>query len=164
MLACMSQLAAMLGSCRFVEFLSTLGVLAQVPLVEQETAEKGSQPILAMKDFRLGKHLGFDKFGKYADTPVYRGGAVNSTTFFGWDAVPVQLGSVIAVGDAVTVKGGNAALAYDAVTGRTSVVQQWFLLLSLRDAAALCTLLVVSVMASWLAYSLTRGLSHEFTT
>ncbi|DBB06919.1 TPA: hypothetical protein ACH3X3_009573 [Trebouxia sp. C0006] len=135
-----------------------------VPLVEQETADKASQPILAMKDFRLGKHLGFDKFGKYADTPVYRGGAVNNTTFFGWDAVPVQLGSVITVGDAVTVKGGNAALAYDAVTGRTSVVQQWLLLLSLRDAAALCTLLVVSVIASWLAYSLIRGFSHEFPT
>jgi len=140
----------------------TLDVIAQVPLVEQETAEKGSQPILAMKDFRLGKHLGFDKFGKYADTPVYRGGAVNSTTFFGWDAVPVQLGSVIALGDAVTVKAGNAALAYDAVTGRTSVVQQWFLLLSLRDAAALCTLLLV--MASWLAYSLTHGLSYKHST
>ena len=137
-------------------------VIAQVPLVEQETAEKGSQPILAMKDFRLGKHLGFDKFGKYADTPVYRGGAVNSTTFFGWDAVPVQLGSVIALGDAVTVKAGNAALAYDAVTGRTFVVQQWFLLLSLRDAAALCTLLLV--MASWLAYSLTHGLSYKPST
>ena len=78
-------------------------VTVQVPLVKQETAEKGSQPILAMKDFRTGKHLGFDKFGQYAETPIYRGGAVNSTTFFGWDAVPVQLGSVISVGDAVTV-------------------------------------------------------------
>ena len=87
---------------------------------------------------------------------------MNSTTFFGWDAVPVQLGSVIALGDAVTVKAGNAALAYDAVTGRTSVVQQWFLLLSLRDAAALCTLLLV--MASWLAYSLTHGLSYKHST
>lgn len=75
----------------------------QVPLVEQETADRGSQPILAMKDFRTGKHLGFDRFGKYADTPVYRGGAVNSTTFFGWDAVPVQLGSVVSVGNNVTV-------------------------------------------------------------
>ena len=73
-------------------------------MVEQETAEKGSEPILAMKDFRLGKHLGFDKFGKYAETPVYRGGAVNSTTFFGWDAVPVHLGSIISVGDKVTVR------------------------------------------------------------
>lgn len=76
----------------------------QVPLVEQETAEKGSQPIQAMKDFRTGKQLGFDKFGKYADTPMYRGGAVNSTTFFGWNAVPVQLGSIISVGDSVTVR------------------------------------------------------------
>ena len=79
-------------------------LLLQVPLVEQETAEKGSQPILAMKDFRTGKHLGFDRFGKYAETPTYRGGAVNSTTFFGWDAVPVQLGSLMSVGDSFTIK------------------------------------------------------------
>ena len=72
--------------------------------MEQETGEKGSQPILAMKDFRLGKHLGFDKFGSYAHTPIYRGGAVNSTTFFGWDAVPLQLGAVISTEDAVTVR------------------------------------------------------------
>ena len=71
--------------------------------MEQETAQKGSQPILAMKDFRTGKHLGFDKFGKYAETPIYRGGRVDSTTFFGWDAVPVQLGSLVTVGDVVTV-------------------------------------------------------------
>ncbi|KAL3146505.1 hypothetical protein ABBQ32_000756 [Trebouxia sp. C0010 RCD-2024] len=75
-----------------------------VPLVEQETAEKRLQPILAMKDFRTGKHLGFDKFGKYADTPVYRGGTVINTTFFGWDAVPMQIGSVISVGNSVTIR------------------------------------------------------------
>lgn len=71
--------------------------------MDQATAEKGSQPILAMKDFRLGKNLGFDKFGAYADKPIYRGGAVNSTTFFGWDAVPHQVGAVVAVGDRVAV-------------------------------------------------------------
>ena len=75
-----------------------------MPLVEQETAKKGSQPILAMKDFRTGKHLGFDKFGKYAMTPLYRGGDVNSTTFFGWNAVPVQRGFVVSVGDVVRVQ------------------------------------------------------------
>lgn len=89
---------------RSISSLHKPALVVQVPLVEQETADKGSEPILAMKHFRLGKHLGFDKFGKYAETPIYRGGAVNSTTFFGWDAVPVQLGSVISVGDKVTVK------------------------------------------------------------
>ena len=76
----------------------------QVPLVNQATAEKGNQPILAMKDFRLGKDLGFDKFRLYADKPIYRGGAVSSTTFFGWDAVPLQVGSVVSVGDKVTLQ------------------------------------------------------------
>ena len=76
----------------------------QVPLVEQETGEKGSEPISTMKDFRLGKHLGFDKFGPYANTPIYRGGSVNNTTFFGWDAVPLQLGAVVSVEDGVTVR------------------------------------------------------------
>lgn len=71
--------------------------------MNQATAEKGNQPILAMKHFRLGKDLGFDKFRLYADKPIYRGGAVNSTTFFGWDAVPLQVGSVVSVGDKVTL-------------------------------------------------------------
>ena len=87
-----------------LSFDKTVGAGLQVPLVDQATAEKGSQPILAMKDFRLGKHLGFDKFRSYADKPIYRGGAVNSTTFFGWDAVPLQTGAVISVGDKVVLK------------------------------------------------------------
>lgn len=81
-----------------------LGCTLQVPLVDQATAEKGSQPILAMKDFRLGKQLGFDKFRLYADKPIYRGGAVNATTFFGWDAVPVQTGTIVSVGDKVVLQ------------------------------------------------------------
>ena len=60
-----------------------MSLFMQVPLVEQETGEKGSEPILTMKDFRLGKHLGFDRFGAYDHTPIYRGGSVNNTTCFG---------------------------------------------------------------------------------